>query len=130
MCFDEKTSATSVTMYGNTLKMTVGTTLSAGIACDTFASVVKNPKKNVAPKIPSGFHCPKMSAAIDKKPRPATLPLNSPVRDEHNAAAEPRKRTACEHSEPAHPAHVDARAFYRRRVFAAGAQAQTERCAV
>ena len=59
--------------------MTVGTTLSAGIACDTFASVVKNPKKNVAPKIPSGFHCPKMSAAIDKKPRPATLPLNSPL---------------------------------------------------
>ena len=40
--------------------------------------VLANPKKIVAPKIPSGFHCPNINAANAKNPNPATLPLNSP----------------------------------------------------
>ena len=54
--FENNTRAISVTTYGNTFSTTGGITESDGITCDTLAIVLINPKKNAAPKIPSGFH--------------------------------------------------------------------------
>ena len=49
-------SAIKVTTYGNALRINPGIFANAGTTCDTFASVLAKPKKNVAPSIPRGFH--------------------------------------------------------------------------
>ena len=67
---DENTSAMSVATYGNAPRTAIGIPENAGRILPMFAIVMHSPKKAVEPRIPSGFHCPKMRAAIARKPRP------------------------------------------------------------
>ena len=68
--FEEKISATSVARYGKAPSTAIGTLLKAGRILPIFATVMHSPKNIVDPRIPSGFHCPKIRAAIARNPRP------------------------------------------------------------